>query len=393
VGPQDKLWQELFSHEAEVFAFVKDAVGDADIARDLFQDIYLSALKNLAQLDPARSLKNWLYTTARNRVINYFRYHRRRDYTEFDEQLMQIRDTEKSDKELISSVLNGMPEKQKKALLLHEVDGLSYQELSGHFGLTVTAVTGLLSRARDNFRKQYLLHFLPQWLTASARQIELSDLFRFMNPFNPPLDVAETIDRNRSRYFASITAEWDKIREDFLDNSDLDLVFKNTGIREGQLAADMGCGTGFVTIPLALIGLNVLALDADAGMLARLRATRLELNLINVNMVCTDLRLLPVSSRMFDHIFFVLVLHHLPDPFTVLDKCIKMLKKNGQLIIVDFLRHREQALADQMHDLWLGFNPQALKKRLQKQGMQLKHAGHFLENKKIPSFFQIWSKV
>jgi RNA polymerase sigma factor (sigma-70 family) len=116
VGQQDKLWQELFSHEAAVFAFVKSAVGDADIARDLFQDIYLSALKNLPGLDPTRSLKNWLYTTARNRVINYFHHHKRRDYAEFDEQLSHIRINDSVDKDLVSEVLNSIPERQKKTL-------------------------------------------------------------------------------------------------------------------------------------------------------------------------------------------------------------------------------------------------------------------------------------
>ena len=389
---QEILWTELFSYEAEIFSFVKDAVGDADIARDLFQDIYLSALKNLEQLDPTRSLKNWLYTTARNRVINYFREHKRRDFTEFDEKLARIRSAEDIDKENISASLNALPERQKKALLLHEVDGFSYEEISAHLNLSISAVTGLISRAKENFRRHYLLYFLPSWLTESARQIELSDLFRFINPFNPPLDILNLIDRKRRRYFTSIAAEWDKIRENYISDSDLEGVIKNIGLQSGQMAADLGCGTGFITIPMALVGLRLVALDADQSMLAKLVTTMNELDLTNISPVCCDLRGIPLKRNIFDHIFLVLVLHHLPDPFSVIEICTSLLRNNGQLIIIDFQRHRRRELADQMHDLWLGFNPHMLAKRLKKSGLVLKHHGTFERNKKIPSFFQIWMK-
>ena len=163
MADNDKVWQELYSYEAEIFAFIKNAVGDADIAKDLFQDIYLSALKNLSSLDPQRSLKNWLFTTTRNRVINYFRFNSKREFSEIKEDSLQTRIKHSDDAELISQVLNQLPLRQKIVLLLREVDGFSYQEISQQLNLSVSAVTALLSRARENFQKYYVIHLLPDW--------------------------------------------------------------------------------------------------------------------------------------------------------------------------------------------------------------------------------------
>jgi len=392
VADKDRLWQDLYAYEAEIFAYVKNAVGDADVARDLFQDIYLSALKNLSTLDPQRSLKNWLFTTTRNRVINYFRSHKRREFEEIKEEHLQSRLKNIDDRELVLKALKQLPARQKSALLLREIDGFSYKEISQQLNLSVSAVTALLSRARENFQRNYIIHLLPDWFAEVAGFIELTDIFRFINPFNPPLDIIKLIDKKRSSYFASKASGWDHIRDSFLNSSDIENIFSRLQFKKGQITADLGCGTGFVSLPLAILGQKVFSVDADLGMITQMMRTRREISLERLYPLVADLRQLPFRSGFFDNIFLVLALHHIPDPFSVIENCIKLLRKGGQLILIDFVRHRRHDLADQMHDLWLGFNPDIVEQRINKTVLELKENGFFNNAKKLSSFFQIWEK-
>lgn len=389
---RDRLWKEIYSFEADIFAFIKNAVGDADVARDLFQDVFISAFKNIQTIDSNRSLKNWLYTITRNRVINYFRYHQRREFLEMAETDLQVRMHQFEDDELPQKVLSGLPERQRQVLLLREVEGFSYDEIARQTELSLSAVTALIKRARESFQKQYLMNFLPDWLAESAREIEMSDLFRFVNPFSPPLDVIRQIDDRRRRYFAAITAGWDQLRSEFITTRDLEMILTHFSFIHGQRAADLGCGTGFVSIPLGLAGLEVTSVDADPGMLSAVKNVCAQIGLNRVNLLQADVRRLPLQENSFDYIFAVLVMHHLPDPFVFIQNCRRLLKKGGELVLVDFVRHRDRKLADQMHDLWLGFQPESLKKRLAKTGLQLKQSEILTKGKKIHTFYQIYVK-
>jgi len=111
------IWKILHSYEAEIFGYIKHAVGSADIARDLYQDVYLQALQNIQQLDIDRSLKNWLMTVARNRVINYYREKSRREYVTIRDDIKQTDIESHTEYEKhISQALNYLSDSQKEVL-------------------------------------------------------------------------------------------------------------------------------------------------------------------------------------------------------------------------------------------------------------------------------------
>ena len=127
----EKIWKILHSHEADVFGYIKHAVGSADIARDIYQDVYLQALQNINKLDTDRSLKNWLMTVARNRVINYFREKKRREFVAISEDNLQTDLSFHSDYEnMIRRALEKLPESQKNIFIARELDELSYEAVS-----------------------------------------------------------------------------------------------------------------------------------------------------------------------------------------------------------------------------------------------------------------------
>lgn len=389
---REKKWQILYAFEGEIYSYIKNAIGDGDIARDLCQDVYLTVLQKLDELDENRSLKNWLFTVTRNRVINYFHFRNRREHEEIREDILADKIRENSANDHISEIINLLPERQRQVLLMREMEGWAYSELAERLDLTVSAVTSLLKRARDNFQIQYLLHFLPRWFGKAAREIELNDLLRFINPFDPPENLPQIIEQQTSAYFNRVRQDWKIIQKKFINENDIGQIL-NYLPKSGNLKiADCGSGGGAVSISLALSGHTVYSCDRNPAMLQLIQQQRLKLSLNKVHLVQTDLQNLPFSGAPFDALFFVLVLHHVADPLNAVQNNLRLLRSRGRLIIVDFLRHRDRAIADEMRDLWLGFQPSMFSAMLKNNGFSKIEEWRLSEEKRLPSFVQIWEK-
>lgn len=66
-----KNWVAKFSDELFSFAYLR--VNDEEMARDLIQDTFLAALKNLETFKGEISEKNWLYLILKNKIIDHYR--------------------------------------------------------------------------------------------------------------------------------------------------------------------------------------------------------------------------------------------------------------------------------------------------------------------------------
>ncbi len=365
----EKTWQELLAYEGEVLGYLKRAVEDGELARDLFQEVYFQALLNLPQLKPERSLKNWLFTVARNKVINYFRDVGRRRKAPLTEQMSQSENLDTPDHEAIEFALNALPERQRRIFLLREIEGLNYKELSETFGLSTSAVTSLLNRARRNFKKNFQLFFLPKWLQDEAHQLPIDDLLRFVKPEFTDRPVLNHLINRSQKYFSALRLQWDQVRQQFFSLQDLQQLLQQLPDLKTKTVLDAGCATGMVAIHCALKAHKVVALDLNDKFVALLAQTKKILHLQNLSVVRADLRKLPLGATTIDLIFTVLVLHHLPRPQGWFENAARVLKKRGFLVVVEFERHNNKQLADTMHDIWLGFNPSTLKNWAKHNGL------------------------
>ena len=133
-------------------------------------------------------------------------------------------------------------------------------------------------------------------------------------------------------------------------------------------------------------------MDIHYAMTGELLKTKSELNLKNLHILRGDIKNLPVRENTIDFICFILVLHHIPDPFSVIGNVLQRMKKKGFLVIIDFIRHRQKELADEMHDIWLGFNPEVFK-RIAGSIADLLFEDVFGKNPHMRMFYQVWQKV
>ena len=90
---------------------------------------------------------------------------------------------------------------------------------------------------------------------------------------------------------------------------------------------------------------------------------------LSAKKLVADLRLgqlehLPVESNSVDVAVAYMMLHHLHDPQIALTELARVTVPGGRLLIVDLFRHTNEAMRDRFADIWLGFEPEELRRWL-----------------------------
>jgi RNA polymerase sigma factor (sigma-70 family) len=140
-------------YRQRLFAYTRQMLPRRQDAEDALQDIFVRAYSGLRANDRELALRAWLYRVAHNRCIDELR----RPAPPPPEviQLLQApvhdpiaqADQRESLRRLIADVRR-LPDQQRSALLMRELGGMSYADLSAALGVTVPAVKSLLVRAR-----------------------------------------------------------------------------------------------------------------------------------------------------------------------------------------------------------------------------------------------------
>jgi RNA polymerase sigma factor (sigma-70 family) len=143
----DRYQQRLFAYARQMLA------GSRQDAEDALQDVFVRAYGGLLADDRQLSLRAWLYRIAHNRCIDQLR----RPAPPAPEVLELVRppmhdpisqaEQRETLRRLIQDVRR-LPDQQRSALLMRELGGVGYAELSNALGVSTAAVKSLLVRAR-----------------------------------------------------------------------------------------------------------------------------------------------------------------------------------------------------------------------------------------------------
>jgi RNA polymerase sigma factor (sigma-70 family) len=143
----DRYRQRLFAYARQMLG------GSRQDAEDALQDVFLRAYSSLRSSDRPVSLRAWLYRVAHNRCIDHLRRPVPPAVDLFDTSRKPLHDpiTESERREDLRRLIDDvrrLPDQQRSALLMREMDGMSYAELSEALGVSLQAVKSLLVRAR-----------------------------------------------------------------------------------------------------------------------------------------------------------------------------------------------------------------------------------------------------
>jgi RNA polymerase sigma factor (sigma-70 family) len=125
-------------------------------AEDVVQQSFVKAYEAMHRDAAELNLRPWLYRIAHNGALNALR-DRALGHAELDERIDGV---ERPDQALerttglrdLVVAVQALPERQRSAILLRELEGRSYEEIAVTLGVTDGAVRQLLNRARNTLR-------------------------------------------------------------------------------------------------------------------------------------------------------------------------------------------------------------------------------------------------
>jgi RNA polymerase sigma-70 factor (ECF subfamily) len=163
---------ELVSeHQRMVYQLSLNLLSDHNEALDLSQEVFLRVFRTLHSFRGHSTLRTWIYRIVVNQARNRQRWWRRRHRAQQVSLDEHIRDHgefpspgnggspdralgQKQLAERLRAALERLPFDQKTALVLREIDGLSYEEIGFSLGIAVGTVKSRLARAREALRGQ-----------------------------------------------------------------------------------------------------------------------------------------------------------------------------------------------------------------------------------------------
>jgi RNA polymerase sigma factor (sigma-70 family) len=142
-------------YRQRLFAYVRQMLcaGPRQDAEDVLQDVFVRAYGALRADDRHVHLRAWLYRVAHNRCIDHLRRPVPPAADVFEVSRKPLHDPieeaqRREDLAQLVQDVGRLPEHQRSALLMREIDGMSYADLASSLDVTVPAVKSLLVRAR-----------------------------------------------------------------------------------------------------------------------------------------------------------------------------------------------------------------------------------------------------
>jgi RNA polymerase sigma factor (sigma-70 family) len=142
-------------YRQRLFAYVRQMLSSCSRqdAEDVLQDVFVRAYGALRNDNREMNVRAWLYRVAHNRCIDHLRRPIPPAAEIFEVSrkplLDPVEEAQRRDdlRQLVADV-GQLPEQQRSALLMREIDGMTYADLANALDVTVPAVKSLLVRAR-----------------------------------------------------------------------------------------------------------------------------------------------------------------------------------------------------------------------------------------------------
>jgi RNA polymerase sigma factor (sigma-70 family) len=152
---QDEAFDVLHDrYRQRLYAYVRQMLGGArQDAEDVMQDVFVRAFGALRADRREMNVRAWLYRVAHNRCIDHLRRPVPAAAEVFEVSRKPLHDPieeaqRREDLTRLVEDIGRLPEQQRSALLMRELDGMSYLDLADALDVTVPAVKSLLVRAR-----------------------------------------------------------------------------------------------------------------------------------------------------------------------------------------------------------------------------------------------------
>lgn len=161
-GGDSRAFDALFLRwHPQVLQFLLSLVKEQVLAEDLTQGVFMKLWLHRDRLNPAQSLRNYLFVLARNAALDVFKS-KRYLLTESVTVLPEASASERTESQaeftetsaLIRRLVESMPSQRQQVFLMSRYEQLSHEEIAQRLGLSVRTVEKHIQLALQDLRKQ-----------------------------------------------------------------------------------------------------------------------------------------------------------------------------------------------------------------------------------------------
>jgi RNA polymerase sigma-70 factor (ECF subfamily) len=165
----EAAWETIVRHYwRKVFNVAYKFVGKHDEAEDLTQEIFLKIFKSLDTFDRRANFQTWLISVSRNLCIDHYRSVRKEretidrdvdasELTPISKEIGAIALLEQQDRvALLRQALAELPDTLKTAVLMRDIQEMSYQEIARTLRLPEGTVKSRINRGRTELARQVM---------------------------------------------------------------------------------------------------------------------------------------------------------------------------------------------------------------------------------------------
>ncbi len=156
--PQSRFEQLVMPHLDAAYNLARWLAGNDHDAEDIAQEASLRAYRFLGGFRGGNS-RSWLLTIVRNTAYTWFKQNRPQAIVSVgDEELVEIEDPavansamavlQNADRDVLRAALESLPVEFREALVLRELEGLSYKEIADVADVPIGTIMSRLARAR-----------------------------------------------------------------------------------------------------------------------------------------------------------------------------------------------------------------------------------------------------
>jgi RNA polymerase sigma-70 factor, ECF subfamily len=154
----DAAFYELYARwKKPVFRYVKFFIASPDEAEDILQEAFLSIYRNRDRYTVQAKFSTYLFSVVRSKCIDYLRSKKQEETIDSYDEVRAMKSEFNIDRVLAKDIhrdfieyLSSLPEVQRSALYLRDVEQLSYDEIAVVLSLPLGTVKSHIHRGRES---------------------------------------------------------------------------------------------------------------------------------------------------------------------------------------------------------------------------------------------------
>ncbi len=170
-GHRNAFAQLIDDYQDKVFGKCLSFVPNKEDAEDIAQEVFVEVFKSIKKFKGNSTLSTWIYRITTNKCLEFIRkkntkkrfaflqslfgnevpLDRTSYFTEFKHPGILLEN--KEDAQVLYTAIDRLSEDQRVAFTLHNIEGLSYKEISEIMKKSIPSIESLLFRAKKNLRR------------------------------------------------------------------------------------------------------------------------------------------------------------------------------------------------------------------------------------------------